>query len=245
MEGSFNDSEESKVFKFYVKSSLFPLKCTLTWFDPPNLIGGGALVNNLNLKITTPNGTTYYLENDFTDQWSNSNGVNYDTLNNSEGVRIQSPLPGLWKSEIYSQNLPQSTQPYALVCSGNVTYYIPPKPIPDGSGGTVPMKAFKTSSNGETIQVNWDDHCAPTNANIIYGKLSGISSYTLDGSKCDISNPDTWNIGTTTNIWFITVTDEGQGTESSWGSSSTGPRYGTNASGMCGNSTRDNTGTCP
>ncbi len=119
-DGSFTSSGQSSEMDIYLTDSSTPLRCLLTWMDPPNLAGGGALVNNLNLKITAPNGTTYYLGNDFTSQWSNSNGTNYDSLNNSEGVRVQNPATGYWNIKVLSQNIAQSPQPWAVVCSGKI-----------------------------------------------------------------------------------------------------------------------------
>jgi len=95
------------------------------------------------------------------------------------------------------------------------------------------------------LQVIWDDQCSPLRANIIYGDLSQVSNYQVLGSKCEISNPDIWQIGNATNIWFVIVSDNGEGTESSWGMSSFGQRNGDNPSNQCGNNFRDNRGTCP
>ena len=120
-----------------------------------------------------------------------------------------------------------------------------PKVVPDGSNDTEPLKVLKNNSEGSQLQVIWDDQCLPFKANIIYGDLSQVSSYQISDSKCNISNPDIWDIGSTTNIWFIIVSDNGAGTESSWGESSFGQRNGENASGQCGNNLRDNSGTCP
>ncbi|MEJ5165896.1 MAG: hypothetical protein WHV67_02585 [Thermoanaerobaculia bacterium] len=121
-----------------------------------------------------------------------------------------------------------------------------PKVIPDGSGATTPVIVKKNNANGTELEISWDGQCNPQNANIIYGDLSGLSSYQITGSKCAIQNPDTWVIGETSNIWFVIVSDNGAGTESSWGYNSSGQhRNGTNASLQCGNSSRDNSGTCP
>jgi len=120
-----------------------------------------------------------------------------------------------------------------------------PKVVPDGSNGTEPLKVLKNNSEGSQLQVIWDDQCLSLKTNIIYGDLSQVSSYQISGSKCNISNPDIWDIGSTTNIWFIIVSDNGAGVESSWGESSFGQRNGENASGECGNNLRDNSGTCP
>ncbi|MEJ5166334.1 MAG: S8 family serine peptidase [Thermoanaerobaculia bacterium] len=243
-EGSFSSSNQSNFFKFYVDSSSFPLKCTLTWFDPPNLLGGGALVNDLNLKIYSPD-SNYYLGNNFSGGWSIAGGQTFDDLNNTEGVRVQNPSTGLWMAEIISENISESPQPYAFVCSGSVSPYIPPKPVPDGSLNTFPLKVQKIDTEGKELKIFWDSQCNPENTNIIYGNLSGLSSYQISGSKCDIQNPDIWSIGTTTDIWFVLVSDNGRGTESSWGFSSTGQRNGTVPSFQCGNILRDNSGTCP
>jgi alpha-tubulin suppressor-like RCC1 family protein len=120
-----------------------------------------------------------------------------------------------------------------------------PKVVPDGSNGTEPLKVLKNNSEGSQLQIIWDDQCLPFKTNIIYGDLSQVSSYQISDSKCNISNPDIWDIGSTTNIWFIIVSDNGAGVESSWGESSFGQRNGENASGQCGNNLRDNSGTCP
>mgnify|MGYP005850015533 CR=1 FL=1 len=245
-EGSFSSTGQSYIFDFYVLNTSKPLNCTLSWFDPPNLVGGGALVNDLNLRINSPNGTDYYLGNDFSGQWSNSNGTNYDDLNNVEGIRIQNLEFGLWKVEILSENIPMPPINWAVVCSGGIfENYNPPRPIPAGYGDTKALLAKKIDIDGNQLQINWDSQCNPKNANIIYGQLADLPSYSIIGSKCNISNPDTWNIGATTNIWFLLLTDEGQGVESSWGYSTSGERNGTNPSNQCSNTQRDNFGTCP
>lgn len=121
-----------------------------------------------------------------------------------------------------------------------------PKVIPDGSGNTLPMNVTKNNVNGTDLEINWDGQCNPQNANIIYGPLSEISNYTITGSKCDIQNPDIWNIGETSNIWFVILSDNGAGIESSWGLNSSGEhRNGTTASSQCGNNLKDNSDTCP
>ncbi len=123
--------------------------------------------------------------------------------------------------------------------------YFSPKPIPDGTNSTEPMRATKISPDGNQIEISFDEICSPSSINIIYGNLGTISNYTISGSKCGISNPDIWDTGSITNIWFVLVSDNLNGTESSWGYSSSGERNGTNASGQCGNNNRDNSETCP
>ncbi len=119
-----------------------------------------------------------------------------------------------------------------------------PRAIPDGSNSTQAVKVTKATENGNTILVDWDNRCEEE-ANIIYGNLSQLSNYTISGSVCNIGDNNSWNIGSTTNIWFVLVSDNNNGKESSWGLSSTGQRNDRNASGQCGNTLRDNSGICP
>lgn len=135
------------------------------------------------------------------------------------------------------------TMPVTCQMNGCTPTVTPPKPVPDGTTGA-PLRITKTDLSGTTLNLDWDNQC-DTNANILYGNLSTISSYTLSGSVCSITDNFSWNLGTTTNIWFILVSDNGSGTESSWGMATSGQRNGTNPSNQCGNSSRNNTGTCP
>jgi hypothetical protein len=116
-----------------------PLKISLVWTDPPGLPGvGPVLVNNLNLKVTAPDGTTVYRGNYGLDtsKWS-SPGGDADSLNNVENVFIENPVPGTWTVEVIGANIAQDAhsstpavdQAFALVASNavkmltvNVTY---------------------------------------------------------------------------------------------------------------------------
>ncbi len=74
-------------------------------------------MNNLNLKVTAPNGTTIYLGNHFTNGWSSTGGT-ADAINNVESVYVQSPATGTWKVDVIGTNVPQGPQPFALVATG-------------------------------------------------------------------------------------------------------------------------------
>jgi uncharacterized repeat protein (TIGR01451 family) len=98
-----------------------PFKVTLVWSDYPGSPSGGAmLVNNLNLRLTAPNGTTTYWGNVFSGGWSQTGG-SADTVNNVENVYIQSPTAGTWTIEVIGQNIPQGPQLYALVVDGDIS----------------------------------------------------------------------------------------------------------------------------
>jgi uncharacterized repeat protein (TIGR01451 family) len=115
-----------------------------------------------------------------------------------------------------------------------------PPPVPSGS-----LLADRITSDGSEISVVWDDQCAPTNANILYGPLGQVSTHTVSGAVCGILNPETWVAVPAGDLWFVVVGDDGVSVESSWGLASEGERNGLSDSGMCGCTVKDILGTCP
>ncbi len=89
-----------------------PLKITLVWTDPEGSPGSEvALVNNLNLKVTPPDGgdpgTFYWGNYGLEDsQWSMLGGEP-DILNNVENVFVENPKPGIWLIEVKAENIVQ------------------------------------------------------------------------------------------------------------------------------------------
>jgi hypothetical protein len=124
--------------------------------------------------------------------------------------------------------------------SGPVT---PPPPVPDGSGGTAGM-TVTAGGLPDQLVVQWDDQCAAS-ANILYGPLAQVSTYGLLGSICAVASPAAWDGVPAGDLWFLLVSDDGLGTESTWGQATGGERNGLTASGECGTSTKDVWGTCP
>ena len=79
-----------------------------------------------------------------------------------------------------------------------------PPPIPSGS-----LLADRIATDGSEISVAWDDQCAPANANILYGPLDQVSTYTVSGSVCGILNPEAWTAVPAGDLWFVVVGDDG------------------------------------
>ncbi len=95
-----------------------PFKVSLVWSDHPGAAEATlALVNDLNLRLTAPDGSTQYWGNVFSGGWSQTGG-SADSVNNVENVYVQSPTAGTWTVEVIGQNVPQGSQPFALVVSG-------------------------------------------------------------------------------------------------------------------------------
>jgi uncharacterized membrane protein/subtilisin family serine protease len=93
------------------------MRISLVWTDFCGTANAAkALVNDLDLLVTLPNGTTY-LGNVFSNGWSAPNGT-ADSLNNVEMVRFQSAQAGKWRVDVRARNVPRYTQDYALVIGG-------------------------------------------------------------------------------------------------------------------------------
>lgn len=120
--------------------------------------------------------------------------------------------------------------------------------MPDGRFGAG-IRVSKVGSSGSSIRLTWDvSTCQAAGYHLIYGELSGVAEYTLDGARCDLGSQGVvnWTTVPTGNIWFVVIGDDGEGTEGSWGQDSgEADRNRSISSGFCGNSLRDNAGTCP
>lgn len=122
--------------EYYLDSytDFVPLKATLVWTDPPGAPKQSNdptkdLVNDLDLKIIGP-GNIEYHGNKFKSNanYSMVNPIDYDAINNVEGINIDSPSTGSYKIEVIGKNVPEGPQPFALVISGAVVEGEPPPP---------------------------------------------------------------------------------------------------------------------
>ncbi|MDP4182816.1 MAG: S8 family serine peptidase, partial [Bacillota bacterium] len=120
-----------------VTSSDKPLKITLAWSDyPSSTTASKALVNDLNLKVTAPDGTVYN-GNDFTAPYNSE----VDNKNNVENITISTPKAGTYKIEVSGYNTPKGPQPFSLVYSSD--FFSTPKNL-------------KADSTTSSINVSWD-----------------------------------------------------------------------------------------
>jgi hypothetical protein len=97
------------------------LKVSLAWDDyPADPLTAHALVNDLDLFVTDPNGRRYY-------PWCldlyepNKPAGRHlpDHVNNLEQVFVESPVAGVWQVAVWGTNLPQGPQSYSLLASGS------------------------------------------------------------------------------------------------------------------------------
>nr|WP_285860205.1 S8 family serine peptidase [Brevibacillus sp. MER 51] len=108
-------TREKVTYKVKVSDDSKPLAITLAWTDyPAAIVAKRALVNDLNLKVTTPSGEKLN-GNDFFEAPYNDE---VDNLNNVEQVWITEPEEGIYTVTVEGYNIPKGPQPYALATTG-------------------------------------------------------------------------------------------------------------------------------
>ncbi|CAG0932269.1 Serine protease AprX [Thermoflexales bacterium] len=127
-----------------------PLRVMLTWTDPPASLSASAqLVNDLDLIMTGPDGSTY----------RGNVSPSGDRINNVEGVVVASPPIGVYTVTVRTFNVPIATQPYALVVGGPIANDIPISNLqaanssPTGVGSST---AFTATATGTNILYTWN-----------------------------------------------------------------------------------------
>ncbi len=95
------------------------LKATLVWDDPPGdpalARGTAQLVNDLDLVVIAPNGTSHRPWVLDPSNPANAATRGEDHTNNVEKVEVSSPASGTWKIRVLGSNLREGPQPYSLV----------------------------------------------------------------------------------------------------------------------------------
>jgi hypothetical protein len=133
-----------------------PLKITLVYTDEPGLPAAiPALVNDLDLEVTGPDGTVY-LGNQFQNGDSIPDATTPDNINNVEAVRLANPQVGEYLIRVKARNVvedarsdtPAVDQDFALVVSGDL-------PLPGVGLITFNRSAYTVPS---TIQLRVIDH---------------------------------------------------------------------------------------
>ncbi|MEM7335654.1 MAG: S8 family serine peptidase [Chloroflexota bacterium] len=122
---NYLDSESTPLT---VTSSDTPLRINLVWTDPPaSMSAEKQLVNDLDLIVTAPDGTTLY----------GNGGDQADRINNVEGLVVENPQEGTYIIQVSAFQVPMGPQPYALVASGALAEGdgapLPPPPPPVAS----------------------------------------------------------------------------------------------------------------
>ncbi|MEM4160370.1 MAG: S8 family serine peptidase [Thermoplasmata archaeon] len=116
---NFTSSGQSWSTTLSVLSSAVPLKLTLTWTDYPGSTSAAyALVNDLDLKIVSPDGKEYH-GNYFVNGVSAETTSVWDRRNVVEVIYLPNPVPGTYTVQVSSYSVAQQPQPFALVASAD------------------------------------------------------------------------------------------------------------------------------
>ena len=127
---------------YSIESNKTPFKISLVWTDYPGSTSASkALVNDLDIKVTSPSGTVYY-GNDFSQPFDS----NFDRLNNVENVFITNPETGNYTVEVIAYNVPQGPQPFTLFASADFKS--------QGSDTESPACSITSPANGATVNGN-------------------------------------------------------------------------------------------
>lgn len=176
----------TKSYSYAVESANTPLRLSLVWTDyPGSTTASKALVNDLDLTVTAPDGTVYY-GNDFTSPYNTS----YDRLNNVENVWIATPQVGTYTIQVKGYNVPNGPQPYALFASGNFG-------TATGGDTTAPTcsltaPAAGTVSGTVTVSANASD-------NVGVSRVDFYAGSTLIGTDTTSPYSISWNTTTVAN----------------------------------------------
>ena len=101
-------------FTFPVATPGVPFRVTLAWTDYPSSPSATVnLVNDLDLTVVAPDGTTFN-GNVFSSGWSVAGG-GPDRVNNVENVYVFAAEAGTWTVTVSGYNVPNGPQPFALV----------------------------------------------------------------------------------------------------------------------------------
>jgi hypothetical protein len=104
-----------------VTDSTLPFRAALAWVDTAAAVNANpTLVNDLNLEILNPAGTTYR-GNQMSGWRSTANPTIWDDRNVEEIARIVSPRTGQWLIRVRGQNAPQGARVwFGLVVTGGL-----------------------------------------------------------------------------------------------------------------------------
>jgi hypothetical protein len=93
-----------------VETAGSPLRVVLAYSDFP----GPSLVNNLNLIVTAPDGSTRV------GNQQEGGPPTFDTANNAEVVQVASAAAGTWTIDVVGSNVPQGPQRFSLAALGSL-----------------------------------------------------------------------------------------------------------------------------
>ena len=171
------------------------LKISLVWSDYPSTAAAAAnLVNNLNLTVTAPNGTTYR-GNVFSGGWSAAGG-SADAANNVENVYVQAAAAGSWTITVSGANVPNGPQPFALVVRGASSLALPPSPPAAPSGLTA------AAVSKSQINLSWGNVAGETGFKIERSTSASTGFTPIGTTAADVTTFQSTGLAANTTYYY-------------------------------------------
>jgi len=156
-EGTGLNTNGTKTYSWDVSDGSVPMHVTLAWTDyPASTSSSKQLVNDLDLTVQSPTGTTYYP----------NHLSSADHTNNVETVDIASPVTGTYTITVKGYNVPQGAQPFALVAHAGFGTSAPDTTPPVITGISV-------NPSFDSATVTWTTDEAATST-VEYGTSSSL-----------------------------------------------------------------------
>ncbi|NOZ12625.1 MAG: S8 family serine peptidase, partial [Acidobacteria bacterium] len=153
-------------YQIVISDTSKPMKITLTWTDYPGAASASVeLVNDLDLTVQTPSGTTLYP----------NHGTSADRVNNSETIDVPAPVSGTYIVRVTGYNVPQGPQPFALVAHATAAI----APYTDTTPPVISNISLCVAS--DQCVVTWDTD-EPADSVVTYGTNNPPASTTSDAA---------------------------------------------------------------
>jgi hypothetical protein len=154
MATGLSSAGESDTFELR-PTALQPLKLMLVWTDAPGTVGAAkALVNDLDLEITTADGSVYRGNQGFEGGWTVRPSDEADRLNNKEAVFLEGAALGPIDVEVLAASIGDvglHPQDYALVAVGPLDRGCT-EALPEGPGSSMELER-----DGDDVLGSWAD----------------------------------------------------------------------------------------
>ncbi len=214
-EGIISDQGVIDAYPITISGSPSQLKVSLAWDDPAaSMQALTKLVNDLDLEVISPDGTTYYPYLLDPNNPANPATTGIDDLNNQEQVLINNPANGAWTIRVIGRAVPTSPQNYSLifpnayntspVSTPGATPTITPTPDPSYCAEYINNGSFESGTTGWMLSGS----AAQSSAYAHAGTYSLSTGGTIDGSFYqDITVPADMYYGVIS-FWYRMQTDE-------------------------------------
>ncbi|TVX86784.1 S8 family serine peptidase [Paenibacillus agilis] len=160
-----------------------PLKISTVWTDYQAAVQSAkALVNDLDLEVTSPTGEVFK-GNCFVSNNASSTCAAFDRINNVENVYFNTANAGTYTIKVKAYNVPQGTQPFALVVSGsNASLSVGGGSQPQPTDLQAPINVSVSAKTQNSATLTWTDQnvhtTAPTYEIFSNNQLVGASATT-------------------------------------------------------------------